>query len=44
MTFKQQNVVTQDQIADQSRFIHELTVTVKIVTSPRISNFISNTF
>ena len=32
MTFKQQNVVTEDQIEDQSRFLHELTVTVENVT------------
>ena len=35
MTFKQQNVVTEDQIADQCRFIHELTVTVDIVPVTR---------
>ena len=36
MTFKQQNVVTEDQIADQSRLIQELTVTtVDIVTVTR---------
>ena len=35
MTFKQQNVVTEDQIADQYRFINELTVTVDIVTVTR---------
>ena len=35
MTFKQQNVVTEDQIADQYRFIQESTVTVDIVTVTR---------
>ena len=35
MTFKQQNVVTEDQIADQCRFIQELTVTVDVVTVTR---------
>ena len=37
MTYKQQNVnmITEDQIADQSRFIHELTVTVENVTVTR---------
>ena len=35
MTLKQQNEVTEDQIADQSRFIHELTVTVENVTVTR---------
>ena len=35
MTFKQQNVVTEDQIADQSRFTHELTVTVENFTVAR---------
>ena len=29
------NVVTEDQIADQSRFIHELTVTIENVTVTR---------
>ena len=35
MIFKQQYVVTEDPMTEQSRFIHELTVTVEIVTVTR---------